>query len=92
MRRVSLLSPELVLLVSPPACGKTNLAVHVFERQLGYVRVNRDSLGSMEKCLHYAKQALREGISVVVDNTNTDAAMRRRWVSLAKEMNFEVSS
>ena len=91
-------SPEIVLLVSPPACGKSTLAVHVFERQLGYVRVNRDSLGSMEKCLQYAKQTLSvtagtEGRkSVVVDNTNTEVAVRRRWVSLAKEMNVEVST
>lgn len=83
---------EVVLLVGPPATGKSTLALQ-FERQ-GYVRVNRDTLGSLEKCIHTARAALSGSSgqsasrkSVVVDNTNLDRATRGKWIGLAKELN-----
>ena len=55
-----------------------------------YVHVNRDTLGSWQKCIQVANDALKEGKSVVVDNTNADAPTRQRYVNLAKENNVQV--
>ena len=52
--------------------------------------MNRDSLGSWQKCIQVAKDALQAGQSVVVDNTNADVPTRQRYVALAKEFRVQV--
>ncbi len=91
---------EIVLLVAPPACGKSTLARSLFVNRLGYVRINRDTLGNMEKCIQQARLALtggsgisgsdKRGESVVVDNTNTELHQRGLWVQLARELNIPI--
>jgi hypothetical protein len=82
-------APELLLLAAPPACGKSTLA-----RRLdlgGYVRVNQDTLGSFDRCVAAARNALlQERRSVCVDNTNMDVNTRQKWVQLAKQWGVQV--
>lgn len=49
----------------------------------GYKHVNRDTLGSWQKCVAAADSALKSGHSVVVDNTNPDVETRIRYIELA---------
>lgn len=51
-----------------PGSGKSTFA----EQYKGYVIVNRDTLKTWQKCVEVAKKALKEGKSVIVDNTNPD--------------------
>jgi len=74
-------SPEIVLLVAPPACGKSTLTRKLEAH--GYRSVNQDSLGNVDKCLDIAKGYLRDGECVCVDNTNMDPVTRAKWVALA---------
>lgn len=46
--------------------------------------VNRDTLGTKEKCIKVAKEALSTGKSVVIDNTNPDPASRAEFLALVK--------
>jgi len=48
-----------------PASGKSSLCKKYLV-PAGYVRVNRDELGTAEKCVKVADQALSEGKSVVI--------------------------
>ena len=93
---------DIVLLVGPPATGKSTLA-RQFEKQLGYVHVNRDTVGTMDKCVHMARVALSGSDSggsssnsskrsVVIDNTNLTPAVRGTWIRLANELHVQVSS
>ena len=93
---------EIVLLVGPPAAGKSTLA-RQFVKQLGYVHVNRDTVGTMDKCVHMARVALSGSDSggsssnsskrsVVIDNTNLTPAVRGTWIRLANELHVQVSS
>lgn len=79
--------PELVVLVAPAASGKSSLA----RRMPGHRRVNQDGLGSRRACLETAREALRSGRSVVVDNTNLTRAIRREWLVLAAECGAKVT-
>lgn len=80
---------EIVVLAGSPAAGKSTFAKnHLIPHS--YVHVNRDSLGSWQKCVQLAKDALQSGKSVVVDNTNSDLQTRQRYVSLAKDNNIPV--
>ncbi|KAK3089365.1 hypothetical protein FSP39_003057 [Pinctada imbricata] len=75
---------EMVLMVGPPASGKSTFRKRFLEPH-GYVAVNRDTMGTVEKCVKAAKEALSEGKSVVADNTNPQADARAKFVELAKK-------
>ncbi|KAJ2810011.1 hypothetical protein H4S07_002923 [Coemansia furcata] len=72
----------LVLLVGPPACGKSTFAaVHL--APLGFECVNMDTLGTPKKCINAVKEALEAGRFVVVDNTNPDPKSRGSFINIA---------
>jgi bifunctional polynucleotide phosphatase/kinase len=75
---------ELVVMVGPPASGKSTFRKRYLESS-GYVVVNRDTLKTMEKCVKVAKEAIKAGKSVVADNTNPSASARASFIEVAKE-------
>jgi bifunctional polynucleotide phosphatase/kinase len=56
-----------------------------------HTRVNQDSLKTIKACLTAAKDALSQGRSVVVDNTNISVDVRKTWVDFARENKVDVS-
>uniref|UniRef100_A0A914HY63 Bifunctional polynucleotide phosphatase/kinase n=1 Tax=Globodera rostochiensis TaxID=31243 RepID=A0A914HY63_GLORO len=72
--------PELVVLVGSPASGKSTFARR-FKNE--YVILSQDELGTRKKCLDQARESLRKGKSVIIDNTNRDAATRKDFCDLA---------
>ncbi|CCC09567.1 unnamed protein product [Sordaria macrospora k-hell] len=84
------LSPqELILFVGPPGAGKSTFYWRHL-KPLGYERVNQDVLKSKDKCFKAAAEYLKEGDSVVVDNTNPDPDTRKQWVELAQKQGVPV--
>lgn len=82
-------SLELVLMVGPPASGKSSISKKHFISQ-GYVHVNRDTLSTMPKCIKAAKEALAAQKSVIVDNTNPTKEARKGFIELAKQFKARV--
>ncbi len=72
--------PEIVVLVGPPAAGKSTLSTTLLHK---YSRVNQDLLKTKKKCLDAAAAFLAAGKPVVIDATNKDASTRRDWIDLA---------
>ncbi|KAG9230469.1 polynucleotide kinase 3 phosphatase [Amylocarpus encephaloides] len=73
---------DLIIFCGSPGAGKSTF----YWRNLGpigYARVNQDILKTREKCLKVAEEYLKEGKSVVIDNTNADSEVRGKWVQLA---------
>ncbi|CAO1627301.1 unnamed protein product [Jaminaea pallidilutea] len=93
--RQRLLEPKrvqtLLLLIGPQASGKSRFAqslVSASQEAKGlqqWVRVNRDIMKSMDRCISVARTALAEGKSVVVDNTNPSREKRQAFLELARE-------
>uniref|UniRef100_A0A2K6FTK1 Bifunctional polynucleotide phosphatase/kinase n=1 Tax=Propithecus coquereli TaxID=379532 RepID=A0A2K6FTK1_PROCO len=82
----SLLSsnPEVVVAVGFPGAGKsTFLQEHLVSA--GYVHVNRDTLGSWQRCVTTCEAALRQRKRVAIDNTNPDAPSRARYIQCARD-------
>ncbi|RUS88558.1 hypothetical protein EGW08_003658 [Elysia chlorotica] len=75
---------EMIVMVGPPASGKSTFRQRYLEPH-GYVAVNRDTLGTAEKCLKVAGEAMKKGKNVVVDNTNPAKNARASFVELAKK-------
>ncbi|KAF2635134.1 PNK3P-domain-containing protein [Massarina eburnea CBS 473.64] len=82
-------SLDIVLFVGSPGSGKSSFYRRHLQ-PLGYGRVNQDILKSREKCLKAATALLEEKTSVVVDNTNADAATRADWTALGMKMDVPV--
>lgn len=70
-----------------PGSGKSHFT-NIYLKQ--YKRVNRDSLGSWQKCVAVMEQFLNEGKSVVIDNTNPDPATRQRYIKIATKYKVPV--
>uniref|UniRef100_A0A7N5JTZ8 Polynucleotide kinase 3'-phosphatase n=1 Tax=Ailuropoda melanoleuca TaxID=9646 RepID=A0A7N5JTZ8_AILME len=82
----SLLShdPEVVVAVGFPGAGKsTFLQEHLVS--VGYVHVNRDTLGSWQRCVTTCETALKQRKRVVIDNTNPDPLSRARYIKCAQD-------
>lgn len=75
---------ELVLLVGPPASGKSTFVRRYFLPCGKYEHVSRDILKDMKKCVSSADAALKAGRSVVIDNTSPKKADREPFIKLAK--------
>ncbi|XP_058464337.1 uncharacterized protein F21D5.5 [Malaya genurostris] len=78
--------PEVIVMVGFPGSGKSFFAKVNLETK-GYVLINRDTLGSWQKCVSLLESTLRSGKRVVVDNTNPDVESRKRFVDIARKMN-----
>ncbi|KAJ1948970.1 DNA kinase/phosphatase Pnk1 [Linderina pennispora] len=75
----------LVLLVGPPASGKSTFATkHLVP--LGFEHISMDTLKTPRKCLATASSALFKGTPVVIDNTNPDPAARKAYIDAGKKV------
>lgn len=75
---------EMVILVGPPASGKSTLCALEFP---DYAITNQDTLGTLAKCKRAAKEAIVDASSrsLVIDATNRTAKVRQVWVDMAAE-------
>ncbi|GAB5032612.1 bifunctional polynucleotide phosphatase kinase [Nannochloropsis oceanica] len=72
---------EAVLLLGPPACGKSTYChIHLPH----HTRINQDTLKSLNKCQRAALEALEKGESIVIDATNATSKLRKQWVHLLR--------
>ncbi|CAH8617006.1 unnamed protein product [Heterobilharzia americana] len=81
--------PELVLLIGYPASGKSHFCCQVLA-PLGYEIISRDVIGTWQKCVQAAEEAIAKKQSVVVDNTNIDIESRSRYIKIAKVWDIPV--
>ncbi|KAK6081466.1 DNA kinase phosphatase pnk1 [Seiridium cupressi] len=75
---------DIVLFVGPPGAGKSTFYWRHL-KPLAYERINQDTLKSRAKCFKVAGDALSEGDSVAIDNTNPDTDGRAEWIAFAKK-------
>ncbi|KAF1759575.1 hypothetical protein GCK72_016042 [Caenorhabditis remanei] len=76
--------PEIIVMVGFPGSGKSTFA-RMLAEQNGYKIVNRDTLGTWQKCVAAVRSHLKNGDSVIIDNTSPDVESRSRYVGVASE-------
>ena len=80
---------EMIVFVGYPAAGKSSFFRTYLEPK-HYCHVNRDTLGSWQKCVTKCNQHLQAGKHVVVDNTNPDKESRKRYIDVARQFKVPV--
>ncbi|POM57349.1 Polynucleotide Kinase 3'-phosphatase [Phytophthora palmivora] len=78
---------ELIVLVGPPASGKSFFAKTYLST---YVVVSQDELRTTANCKKKCIEAIGQKKSVVIDNTNRDPRARKEWIAIAKEKDLPV--
>ncbi|XP_050422103.1 uncharacterized protein F21D5.5 [Adelges cooleyi] len=80
---------EIILMVGCPGSGKSYFASNTLATHDCVKIINRDTLGSWQKCLNDARKSLEiSNLSVVIDNTNPDRESRKRFIDLAKSLDI----
>lgn len=77
---------EVIIMVGCPGSGKSFFC-EKFLISKGYARVNRDKLGSWQKCVKVMEETLSTKKKVVIDNTNPNKEARKRYIDVAKKYN-----
>jgi len=79
----SLTSPkqEVIVLVGYPGSGKSHFSSQ-HAAQSKYDVINRDLVGSWQKCVALMERSLDKGQSVLIDNTNPDRESRSRFLKI----------
>lgn len=82
---------EILLLVGPPASGKSTLARSLKHT---HVRVNQDLLKNKKACFNAASDHFltlkksqlpaNQPLGVVIDATNSNRALRKEWIDFAR--------
>eukprot|EP00494_Astrolonche_serrata_P006929 UN06954 len=78
---------EMMLLVGYQGSGKSSLSKNYFPK---YARINRDTLGTQSKCQKEALKSIKQGKSVIIDNTNGSIKSRGEYINLAKKQGIPV--
>jgi bifunctional polynucleotide phosphatase/kinase len=78
---------EMVLLIGPPASGKSTFAKTYYPN---YIYCNKDTDKTDSKCLTKAKKGIENGKSIIIDNTNPSKKSREKYIQLAKDNNYNV--
>lgn len=71
-------------MVGCPGSGKSHFANNHLKLKK-YNVINRDKLGSWQKCVSAMEKSLSAKECVVIDNTNPDKESRKRYIDAAKK-------
>lgn len=80
---------EMIIMVGIQGSGKTTFCRNYLIPH-GYIHINRDQLGSWQKCVSLVEKAIASGKSVVIDNTNPDPESRAKYLDIAKQQKLPV--
>ena len=80
---------QIIVFIGIQASGKSTF-YHTMLAPLGYCHINLDSLHTRNKEKELFEACLKEGKSLVIDNTNPEIADRARYISQAKQMGYDL--
>lgn len=76
-------NPNVILMVGGPGSGKSHFCKKILIPK-DYVYINRDKLGTWQKCVKFLENALLQKKNCVIDNTNVDKESRFKFIDICK--------
>lgn len=80
-------SQNIIIIMGSPACGKSRICSKYLTN---HIRINQDTLKSVNNCIKKAKEKLDKGHSIIIDNTNRYIKVRNIWINMAKDYGIPV--
>ncbi len=80
---------QIVVLCGVPGSGKSTLATTRFG---SYKRINLDTLHTRHREYVEIMEALKDSKEIIIDNTNTTAKTRKRYVDIAKQAGVPIKA
>src|SRR6185437_14971934 len=81
---------KVLILIGPPASGKSTLAKKIQEKDPKIVHISRDLYSTKIKTTKAFREALQTGESIVLDNTNPSKQVREEYIQEALETNPKI--
>jgi bifunctional polynucleotide phosphatase/kinase len=81
-------SKNLIIMVGPQASGKSTLST--MEPFKGYTHLNNDTIKNMSRLKKYFLDAVDNGKSIIVDNTNPSPDTRRFYIDYARQSQYTI--
>ncbi|KAJ1917069.1 DNA kinase/phosphatase Pnk1 [Mycoemilia scoparia] len=94
----------VVIMVGPPASGKSTISAKHLVRDRGFVHINQDTLGTKQKCIIELQNAINKASDqensehsgccggVVIDNTNPEEKTRAEYINIIKKSSLYKAS
>ena len=82
-------SKHLIVMVGSPASGKSYYSQELEKK--GFLRINKDSMKTDKIAENAFNNGIKEGRSIVIDNTNPTKETRAKWITAAKKASYHVS-
>ena len=88
---------EMIILVGPPASGKSTIAKKVLRNF--YINtnfniieiINQDELKTTKKCIDKTKDFLKTNKSIIIDKTNPKIEDRKIYIDLARKYHYKIT-
>jgi bifunctional polynucleotide phosphatase/kinase len=83
---------EVIIMVGIQGSGKSFLSRWIQQQNafMIYNIISRDVEKTMKKCLNKMEDSLKNGLNVIIDNTNPTIESRKPYIELAKKYGYEV--
>lgn len=79
---------NLIIMVGPPASGKTTLSKH--QIYSNYIYLNNDTIKNKTKLDKYFVDAIQKNNNVIIDNTNPKLETRQYYIDLAHRQSYKI--
>ena len=83
---------DMLIMIGFPASGKSSVSKRIKRKNIdcNYSIINRDTEKTIEKCEKKCEEEIKNGKSVIIDNTNPSKESRKRFITIAKKYNYKI--
>ena len=83
---------DMLIMIGFPASGKSSVSKRIKRKNIDcdYSIINRDTEKTIEKCEKKCEEEIKNGKSVIIDNTNPSKESRKRFITIAKKYNYKI--
>ena len=74
---------EIVVMCGFPGSGKSSLALGIFGSDPNYIIVSKDTYKT--RAFSIIKRAIKDGLSIIIDDTNVNIESRNIYIRIAQE-------
>ena len=83
-------TPEIIIMTGFPGSGKSTIAAHICQNRT-YIHIQGDVYKTSRKMIKKSIEYIKEGKSIVFDDTHSSIKKRLEYITLAAQYNYSVA-